>query len=91
MCVIAQDGVHVSDMDDSKLSGSMDPSGKYVISTRIRVGRNIRGFGLSPGIKRADRAAVEKLVCVDSETVVRSDGVMWLDGMFLLSCRLCRR
>ena len=64
VCVIAQDGVHVSDMDDSKLSGSMDPSGKYVISTRIRVGRNIRGFGLSPGIKRADRAAVEKMVCV---------------------------
>ncbi len=54
----------MSDMDDSKLSGAMDPSGKYVISTRIRVGRNIRGFGLSPGIKRADRAAVEKLVRV---------------------------
>ncbi len=29
----SQDGVHVSDMDDSKLSGAMDPSGKYVIST----------------------------------------------------------
>jgi creatine kinase len=28
------------------------------------VDRNIRGFGLSPGIKRADRAAVEKLVRV---------------------------
>jgi creatine kinase len=61
---VSQDGVHVSGMDDSKLSGAMDPSGKYVISTRIRVGRNIRGFGLSPGIKRADRAAVEKLVRV---------------------------
>ena len=82
VCVISQDGVHVSDMDDSKLSGSMDPSGKYVISTRIRVGRNIRGFGLSPGIKRADRAAVEKMVCVGFHKALRSDGVMWLDGVF---------
>ncbi len=45
----SQDGVHVLDMDDSNLSGAMDPSGMYVISTRIRVGRDIRGFGLSPG------------------------------------------
>jgi hypothetical protein len=55
-------GVHVSDMDSSKLRGKMDPTGEYVISTRIRVGRNIRGFGLSPGIKREDRATVERLV-----------------------------
>ena len=59
---VAQTGVHVSDMDFSKLRGSMDPSGEYVISTRIRVGRNIRGFGLSPGITREDRVKVEKLV-----------------------------
>ena len=59
-----QDGVHPSDMDFSKLHGKMDPSGKYVISTRIRVGRNIRGFGLMPGITREDRAKVEALVSV---------------------------
>ena len=52
----------MSDMDVSKLHGSMDPTGEYVISTRIRVGRNIRGFGLSPGITRSDRATVERLV-----------------------------
>ena len=62
----------MSDMDFSKLSGSMDPTGKYVISTRIRVGRNIRGFGLSPGIKRADRATVEQLVRAGGCVCVRS-------------------
>ena len=64
LCVALQSGVHVSDMDFSKLGGRMDPSGRHVISTRIRVGRNIRGFGLSPGITREDRATVEKLVSV---------------------------
>ena len=29
-------------MDASKLKGTPDPEGDYVISTRIRVGRNIR-------------------------------------------------
>jgi hypothetical protein len=33
---------HVSDMDASKLHGVPDPEGQFVISTRIRVGRNIR-------------------------------------------------
>ena len=36
---------HVSDLDVTKLKGHADPEGKYVISTRIRVGRNIRGLG----------------------------------------------
>eukprot|EP00730_Choanoeca_flexa_P005112 TRINITY_DN11879_c0_g1_i1.p2 TRINITY_DN11879_c0_g1~~TRINITY_DN11879_c0_g1_i1.p2 ORF type:complete len:421 (+),score=134.34 TRINITY_DN11879_c0_g1_i1:2770-4032(+) len=53
---------HVSDMDASKLTGTVDPEGKYVLSTRIRVGRNIRGLGLSPGCTRAQRREVETLV-----------------------------
>eukprot|EP00730_Choanoeca_flexa_P005119 TRINITY_DN11879_c0_g3_i2.p1 TRINITY_DN11879_c0_g3~~TRINITY_DN11879_c0_g3_i2.p1 ORF type:complete len:587 (+),score=163.54 TRINITY_DN11879_c0_g3_i2:439-2199(+) len=53
---------HVSDMDASKLQGVPDADGDYVISTRIRVGRNIRGLGLSPGISRAQRRKVEQLV-----------------------------
>ncbi|EDQ93071.1 uncharacterized protein MONBRDRAFT_34875 [Monosiga brevicollis MX1] len=53
---------HVSDMDASKLRGVPDPEGDYVISTRIRVGRNIKGLGLSPGISRANRRKVEELV-----------------------------
>jgi protein-arginine kinase len=53
---------HVSDMDSSKLHGNPDPTGDFVISTRIRVGRNIRGLGLSPGCTRAQRREVERIV-----------------------------
>ena len=53
---------HVSDMDSSKLQGNADPDGDYVLSTRIRVGRNIRGLGLSPGCTRAQRREVERIV-----------------------------
>ncbi|EGD75158.1 arginine kinase [Salpingoeca rosetta] len=44
------------------LAGTIDPKGEYVLSTRIRVGRNIRGLGLSPGCTRAQRREVERLV-----------------------------
>ncbi|EGD79241.1 arginine kinase [Salpingoeca rosetta] len=53
---------HVSDMDSSKLQGNPDPEGDFVLSTRIRVGRNIRGLGLSPGVSRAQRREVERIV-----------------------------
>lgn len=57
-----KDKKHVSDLDPSHLNvPSMDMS-PYIISTRIRVGRNIRGFGLSPGITQKQRAEVESLV-----------------------------
>jgi len=48
---ISADSVHTSDMDASKIKGTIDPAAP-VHSTRIRVGRNIDGFGLSPGIPR---------------------------------------
>ncbi|CAL4062935.1 unnamed protein product, partial [Meganyctiphanes norvegica] len=50
--------VHTSDMDASKLQGNIDPS-IPVQSARIRVGRNIAGFGLSPGITELQRLSVE--------------------------------
>ena len=52
---------HNSDMDASHISGTIDP-GAPVHSTRIRVGRNIQGFGLSPGITRKQRQEVETLM-----------------------------
>ena len=40
---------HPSDMDETHLKApNPDPEGKYVISTRIRVARNLRGFPLQP-------------------------------------------
>lgn len=53
---------HISNLDVSKVNGNPDPTGEYVVSTRIRVGRNIRGLGLPPGTSRAQRREVEKIV-----------------------------
>merc|ERR1712212_454011 len=58
---IAPDATHTSDMDVSKIKGNIDPKAP-VHSTRIRVGRSIDGFGLSPGITREQRLAVETLM-----------------------------
>merc|ERR1712133_275192 len=58
---ISPDAVHTSDMDASKIKGNIDPTAP-VKSTRIRVGRNIDGFGLSPGITKDQRLNVENLM-----------------------------
>merc|ERR1712142_551796 len=58
---ISADAVHTSDMDVSKIKGNIDPTAP-VKSTRIRVGRNIDGFGLSPGITKDQRLNVENLM-----------------------------
>merc|ERR1719244_2421195 len=48
-------------MDVTKIKGNIDPTAP-VHSTRIRVGRNIDGFGLSPGITKQQRIDVENLM-----------------------------
>merc|ERR1712110_39097 len=58
---IAPDAVHTSDMDVTKIKGNIDPAAP-VHSTRIRVGRSIDGFGLSPGITKQQRLDVEDLM-----------------------------
>merc|ERR1712055_1266037 len=58
---ISPDAVHTSDMDSSKIKGNIDPTAP-VHSTRIRVGRSIDGFGLSPGITKEQRLGVESLM-----------------------------
>merc|ERR1712223_2302830 len=50
-----------SDMDADKIKGNVD-SRAPVHSARIRVGRSIEGFGLSPGITKAQRLAMEDLM-----------------------------
>merc|ERR1712110_377673 len=50
---------HTSDMDVSKIKGNVN-SDVPVHSTRIRVGRNVDGFGLSPGITKQQRIDLEK-------------------------------
>jgi protein-arginine kinase len=52
---------HTSDMDVDKIKGNVNDD-VPVHSTRVRVGRSIDGFGLSPGITKQQRIDVEKLV-----------------------------
>jgi len=52
---------HTSDMDASKIKGNINPDAP-VKSTRIRVGRSIEGYGLSPGITKEQRLEVENLM-----------------------------
>ncbi len=57
------DAMHVSDFDPGHLkAGNPDPQGKYILSTRIRVGRNLAQFPLGPAISKAERNEVEKKV-----------------------------
>merc|ERR1719323_2816900 len=58
---ISPSAKHTSDMDASKIQGNVVPDAP-VHSCRIRVGRSIDGFGLSPGITKEQRVGVEKLM-----------------------------
>merc|ERR1712123_203491 len=64
---ISLDAVHTSDMDFNKIQGNI-VDGAPVHSTRIRVGRSIDGFGLSPGITKEQRVGVEKLMASAVQT-----------------------
>merc|ERR1719174_3487924 len=59
----APDAKHPTDLDVSKLSTTaIDPTGKYVISTRVRTGRSIRGLRLPPCCAKSERREVERLM-----------------------------
>jgi len=58
---ISASATHTSDMTVSKITGNVN-SDVPVHSCRIRVGRSIDGFGLSPGITKEQRVGVEKLM-----------------------------
>merc|ERR1711997_684454 len=58
---ISPSAKHTSDMDVGKIKGNVNED-VPVHSTRIRVGRSIDGFGLSPGITKEQRVGVEKLM-----------------------------
>jgi len=55
------DGKHVSNMNANDIQGNIKKD-VPVKSTRIRVGRNIEGYGLSPGILKEHRLEVEELI-----------------------------
>ena len=68
----AADAKHVTDMDVSKLSDTpIDPTGKYVLTTRCRTGRSVRGFPLPPSMNFEQRRELEKIVV---EALATMDG-----------------
>ena len=59
-----KDGKHVSNMDHTKLKCPPFPPDEaaMIVSTRIRVGRNLADFPLGPGVTKAQRDNIEKTV-----------------------------
>jgi len=54
---------HQSNLDVSELKATnLDPDNQYILSTRIRVGRNLDALPLGPGISQEQRLDVEKQV-----------------------------
>ena len=54
---------HQSNMDPSQVNApNLDPEGKYIRSTRIRVARNLKGYGLTPTLRKEERVEIEKKV-----------------------------
>lgn len=53
---------HQKNLDADELSdlGDLDPSGDSIVSTRIRVGRNLKGYAFAPAISRPERLEVER-------------------------------
>ena len=46
---------HPTDLDVSKLSNTkIDPTGNYVLTSRCRTGRSVRGFKLPPGNRKLE-------------------------------------
>ncbi|XP_061077871.1 creatine kinase U-type, mitochondrial-like isoform X1 [Conger conger] len=50
-----------TDLDASKIRGGQFDE-RYVLSTRVRTGRSIRGFSLPPACTRAERREVQRIV-----------------------------
>merc|ERR1712114_151966 len=75
---ISADATHTSDMDVNKIKGNVDPAAP-VHSCRIRVGRSIDGFGLSPGITKDER--VRQQLVDDHFLFVSGDPNLKVAGM----------
>ncbi len=67
------DAKHPTDLDWTKLEGGDDLDPKYVLSSRVRTGRSIKGICLPPVCTRSERRKVEKVVV---------DALAGLDGEF---------
>ncbi|XP_013382212.1 creatine kinase M-type [Lingula anatina] len=69
----AKDAKHKTDLNPDHLQGGDDLDPNYVLSSRVRTGRSIRGYSLPPNCTRAERRAVERITV---------DALNGLDGEF---------
>ncbi len=54
---------HKSNLDPDELNApNPDPEGEYIVSTRIRVGRNLKDFPLGPAMAQQSRLIAEKMI-----------------------------
>ena len=59
----SKDDKHKSNLNPDDLNApNPDPDGEYIVSTRIRVGRNVADLPLGPAISREQRNDVERQV-----------------------------
>uniref|UniRef100_A0A8D2PZY8 Creatine kinase M-type n=1 Tax=Varanus komodoensis TaxID=61221 RepID=A0A8D2PZY8_VARKO len=65
---------HKTDLNHENLKGGDDLDPNYVLSSRVRTGRSIKGYTLPPHCSRGERRAVEKLA-VKGEAVGRRAGL----------------
>ena len=54
---------HTPDMNPDKVDApDLDPEGRFIRSTRIRVARNLKGYNLTPNMSKAERIELEKKI-----------------------------
>merc|ERR1712054_727965 len=69
----AADAIQPTNLDISQLSDTdIDPEGKYVLTTRVRTGRSVKGFKLPPTIEFEERRKLEAL-CVNALLKMEGD------------------
>merc|ERR1719498_1787348 len=69
----AADAKQPTNMDLTQLSDTdIDPAGKYVLTTRVRTGRSVKGFKLPPVISFQERRDLEAL-CVKGLMAMEGD------------------
>lgn len=64
-----KDALHKTDLNASNLVGGEDLDSNFVLSSRVRTGRSIRGLALPPHCTRAERREVEKVVVEALDTL----------------------
>ena len=64
--------LHKTDLNPANLIGGDDMDPEFVLSSRVRTGRSIRGLALPPHCTRAERREVEKIVVEALDTLTGS-------------------